>query len=194
MDSEPTNGGGEGYLEGQLLIAMPAMTDPRFERSVIFLCAHNEEGAMGLVVNKHVGSLSFRDLLDQLDIDADAATPDMEVHFGGPVENQCGFVLHSPDYRVDHTLVVDDRICLTTTLDILHSMARGTGPDRSLFALGYAGWGPGQLESEIHDNAWLHAPFDEDLVFDRDADTKWERALKSIGVDLFTLSGAAGRA
>lgn len=192
MDKPETTDG--EYLEGQMLIAMPGMTDPRFERSVIFLCAHNPEGAMGIVVNKLVDEFSFRDLLKQLDIEPGEAAPDLDVHFGGPVESQCGFVLHSPDYRQDNTLVVDDRICVTTTLDILRSMARGSGPARSIFALGYAGWGPGQLEGEIHENAWLHAPLDEDLVFDNGVEDKWKRAMNSIGVDVFTLSGAAGRA
>src|SRR3546814_15023281 len=143
MDMAAKDNGGEGYLEGQLLSAMPAMADPRFERSVIFLCAHNPEGAMGLVVNKRVEELTFLDLLEQLEIEPGTGAPDMQIHFGGPVENQCGFVLHSPDYRQENTLVVDERICLTPTLDILLSMASGRGPNSTLFAPVSAGGGPG---------------------------------------------------
>lgn len=182
------------YLEGQLLIAMPAMTDPRFERSVIYLCAHNAEGAMGLVVNKLFDEIDFDELLDQLEITPSGAAPQLSVHFGGPVEAQRGFVLHTAEYVGKGTVVVDDHVALTATLDILRELAEGKGPRNTLLALGYAGWGPGQLEDEISENAWLHAPFDEALVFDTEIDTKWQRALNSIGVDLSTLSGAAGRA
>ena len=182
------------YLEGQLLIAMPAMTDPRFERSVIYLCAHNAEGAMGLVVNKLFDEIDFEQLLSQLEIAPDDASPQLNVHFGGPVEAQRGFVLHTAEYVGEGTVVVDDQVALTATLDILKELASGSGPRGTMLALGYAGWGPGQLEDEIGENAWLHAPFNEALVFDREVDTKWQRALNSIGVDLSSLSGAAGRA
>ena len=182
------------YLEGQLLIAMPAMTDPRFERSVIYLCVHNSEGAMGLVVNKLFDEIDFEQLLTQLEITPADASRQLNVHFGGPVEAQRGFVLHTAEYVGDGTIVVDDQVALTATLDILKELAAGSGPRNTMLALGYAGWGPGQLEDEITENAWLHAPFDEALVFDRDVGTKWQRALNSIGVDLSTLSGTAGRA
>jgi putative transcriptional regulator len=182
------------YLEGQLLIAMPAMTDPRFERSVIYLCAHNAEGAMGLVVNKLFDEIDFGQLLSQLEITPEEASPHLNVHFGGPVEAQRGFVLHTAEYVGEGTVVVDEQVALTATLDILKELASGTGPRSTMLALGYAGWGPGQLEDEITENAWLHAPFNEALVFDGDVDTKWQRALNSIGVDLSSLSGAAGRA
>ncbi|MEK9831068.1 MAG: YqgE/AlgH family protein [Alphaproteobacteria bacterium] len=190
-DTDPTTG---TYFEGQMLLAMPAMTDPRFERAVIYMCAHNDEGAMGLVVNKTLDSIDFRELLGQLDIPAGDSVRDMTVHFGGPVENQRGFVLHSGEYRHDETLMISDQVGLTATLDILRALARGDGPEKSILALGYAGWGPGQLESEFHDNAWLSVPYDDALMFEVEAADKWERAFNSIGVDLSVLSGSAGRA
>lgn len=182
------------YFEGQMLLAMPAMTDPRFERAVIYMCAHNDEGAMGLVINKSLDSIDFRELLGQLDIPAAESARDVTVHFGGPVENQRGFVLHSGEYRHAETLMVTEHVGLTATLDILRALARGDGPERSILALGYAGWGAGQLESEIHDNAWLSVPYDEGLMFEVGDDDKWERAFNSIGVDLSVLSGTSGRA
>ena len=185
---------GSAFLEGQLLIAMPAMTDPRFERTVIYVCAHNAEGAMGLVINKLFDKIGFNELLSQLEITPADPTPDMTIHFGGPVESQRGFVLHTAEYVGNGTVVVDDQVALTASLDILKELANGSGPKSTLLALGYAGWGPGQLEDEFGDNAWLHAPFDASLVFEGNIDTKWQRALHSIGVDLSTLSGTAGRA
>ncbi len=190
-NTDPTTG---TYFEGQMLLAMPAMTDPRFERAVIFMCAHNDEGAMGLLVNKTLDSIDFRELLGQLDIPAGDSVRDMTVHFGGPVENQRGFVLHSGEYRHDETLMITNQIGLTATLNILRALARGDGPEKSILALGYAGWGPGQLESEFHDNAWLSVPYDDALMFEVEAADKWERAFNSIGVDLSVLSGSAGRA
>ena len=182
------------YFEGQMLLAMPAMTDPRFERAVIYMCAHNDEGAMGLVINKTLHSIDFRELLGQLDIPAADSARDVTVHFGGPVENQRGFVLHSGEYRHSETLMVTDQVGLTATLDILRALAQGEGPERSILALGYAGWGAGQLDAEIHDNAWLSVPYDENLMFEVSDDDKWERAFNSIGVDLSVLSGTSGRA
>ena len=182
------------YLEGQLLIAMPAMADPRFERSVIYVCAHNREGAMGLVVNKLFDEINFEELLTQLEITLSDSSPQLSIHFGGPVEAQRGFVLHTAEYTGKGTVAVDEQVALTATLDILKDLANGSSPKNTMLALGYAGWGPGQLEEEISDNAWLHAPFNEDLVFDGDVDTKWQRAMNSIGVDPSSLSGAAGRA
>ena len=149
---------------------------------------------MGLVINKTLDSIDFRKLLGQLDITPGASTPKIAVHFGGPVENQRGFVLHSSEYRHDETLMIDERVGLTATLDILRALARGDGPERSILALGYAGWGPGQLETEMHDNAWLSVPFDDELMFRVGHEQKWERAFNSIGVDLSVLSGSAGRA
>jgi len=179
---------------GQVLLAMPAMSDPRFERAVIYMCAHNEDGAMGIVINKPLDSIGFRELLGELDIQTSPDIRDVPVHFGGPVENQRGFVLHSKDYSHTETLLVDETIGLTATVKILRDMASGDGPVRSILALGYAGWGPGQLESEIQQNAWLTVPASDELLFDAANNEKWERAFNSIGVDLSVLSGSSGRA
>ncbi len=179
---------------GQVLLAMPAMTDPRFERSVIYICAHNEDGAMGIVINKTLNSIDFRDLLEELDIPTDPTTRNITVHFGGPVENQRGFVLHSLDYEHAELLVVEGQVGLSGTLDILRDLAQGSGPKHSILALGYAGWGPGQLEAEFQENAWLSVPANETLLFDVPNDDKWERAFNSIGVDLSVLSSSSGRA
>jgi putative transcriptional regulator len=181
-------------LAGQLLVAMPQMQDHRFQRSVIYLCAHNEEGAMGLVLNKLIGSLTLPELLEQLGIANTGLTGEPRVHFGGPVESGRGFVLHSADYVEDGTLVVGDNIALTATLEVLRAIGRGAGPRKSFLALGYAGWGPGQLDAEIQANSWLHAPADESIVFDQQHDTKWERAIARLGVDARMLSTEAGHA
>lgn len=186
-----------GYMAGQLLIAMPQMRDPRFQRSVIYMCVHNAECAMGLVVNRLVGSLTFPDLLQQLNIDSENLKQTIRVHFGGPVESGRGFVLHSGDFQETGTTPVPGGLALTATIDILRSIAQGGGPRRSLLALGYAGWGPKQLDGELQANAWLSAPADEDIVFDSDLDTKWERAMAKIGIaprQLMGLSGDAGHA
>ncbi len=183
-----------GYLEGQLLVAMPNMPDPRFARSVIYLCAHSEDGAMGLVVNKLIDSVKFPELLEQLGIETSQVDDKIQVHFGGPVEAARGFVLHSTDYNHDATMLVDDHFALTATVDVLKSMAEGGGPRQSLLALGYAGWAPGQLDTEIQNNGWLTAPADAGLVFADDQDSKWERAVAQLGIDIGKLSGFAGHA
>ena len=182
------------YLPGQLLIAMPSMTDPRFEKSVIYMCAHNSDGAMGLVINRAIDSLTFQELLEQLEIDSGSGGDQTRVLFGGPVEQARGFVLHSSDYLQDASLVVDDNVVLTATIDILRAIADGTGPNNCLLALGYAGWGAGQLDSEIKSNGWLSVDADEDLVFGCDLDDKWERAMTKIGIDPRMLSDSAGHA
>lgn len=182
-------------LTGQLLIAMPAMGDPRFEKSVVYICAHSDEGSMGLIVNKPTPELAFSTLLEQLDIDPGPEARQIRVHFGGPVEHGRGFVLHSNDYSGnDSTLRVDDQFGMTATLDILEDLAKGAGPDQALLALGYAGWGPGQLEGEILQNGWLTTTAAESLVFAQDNAAKWSGALKSLGIDPLSLSAAAGRA
>jgi putative transcriptional regulator len=190
------------YLDGQMLIAMPSMEDERFARSVIYLCAHSADGAMGLVINHPVRHLRFAELLVQLEImPADETVrlpPPVEeraVLRGGPVESARGFVLHSADFHAeDATLPIGDDICLTATLDILRAIAGGTGPRKAVLALGYAGWAPGQLESEIQANGWLHCPADGDILFDAAIDTKYERALGKLGIDPAMLSRAAGHA
>lgn len=181
-------------LAGNLLVAMPGMRDPRFAKSVIYMCAHSGEGAMGLVVNQALESLTFPDLLEQLGIESGGLREPIKVHFGGPVESGRGFVLHSVDYVRETTLVVDGDIALTATVDILKAIAQGTGPVRCLLALGYAGWGPGQLDSEIKANGWLHVASDNDLVFGPNLGSKWERAMGKLGIDPRMLSGDAGHA
>ncbi len=182
-------------LAGKLLVAMPGMGDPRFERSVILICAYSDEGAMGLVVNKPVPELSFGSLLDQLNIPRVPEGRDIRVHLGGPVERGRGFVLHSPDWWADKaTMDVPGGLGMTATLDVLAAIARGDGPESALLALGYSGWGPGQLEAEIGRNDWLTADAPADLVFSADDGGKWSKALRAMGIDPLTLSSAAGRA
>lgn len=192
----------EGYLEGQCLIAMPQMGDTRFERAVVFLCAHSADGAMGIIVNKPAQNVTFVDLLTQLNIiDDDSAIrlPDrarnVPVHNGGPVETGRGFVLHSSDFRLrEATLMTGNDVCLTATVEILRAIARGHGPAQALLALGYAGWAPGQLENEISNNGWLHCEADHELIFDADLDTKYDRAIAKLGIDPILLSSTAGHA
>lgn len=196
------NSPARGYLDGRLLIAMPVMGDPRFERSVIYLCAHSADGAMGIMVNRPAGSIDFPELLVQLNIIKKAeqiALPEnaesMKVLRGGPVETGRGFVLHSADFFIENsTLPIDEGICLTATLDILKAIARGAGPHEAVLALGYAGWAPGQLEQEIQQNGWLHCAADQDLIFGRDIEHKYEQALRKLGIDLAMLSSEAGHA
>jgi putative transcriptional regulator len=182
------------YLTGQLLIAMPAMDDPRFSRSVIYMCLHNEEGAMGLIINKLADSLTFDNLLSQLDINPLEVVPKLPIHFGGPVETIRGFVLHSTDYSGEGTINVANDMALTATINILKDIAEDKGPEKFFLALGYAGWGAGQLDGEIQQNSWLHVPADADLTFGPNIGDKWERAIAKIGVDLSLLSHDAGHA
>jgi putative transcriptional regulator len=174
---------------------MPSMGDPRFSRSVIYICAHSGDGAMGLIVNKPAPDVRLGDLLGHLGIATRGNLPDIRVHIGGPVEHARGFVLHSSDFESPQgTMKVDDDISMSATLDVLERIAAGTGPRRSMLALGYAGWGPGQLESEFGQNGWLTADACPDLLFGRANEFKWAAALKSIGVDPLALSSQAGRA
>lgn len=190
-----------GYLDGQLLVAMPLMSDKRFARSVIYMCAHSADGAMGLIINQRADHISFRELLGQLSIPSGASEEgaadlnDIDVHVGGPVETGRGFVLHSDDYyATDSTLKIDKGIALTATVDILRAIAGGKGPDHAILALGYAGWRPGQLESEIAANGWLHCSADADLLFGRDLEQKYDRAMSKIGIDPSHLVNDAGHA
>src|ERR1700736_6376316 len=193
---------GRGYLDGQMLIAMPAMLDERFARSLIYVCAHSSEGAMGIVVNHPAPNINFSDLLVKLDVIPAADVIQLpsragvvKVMRGGPVETERGFVLHSADFFIENsTLPIDDGICLTATLDILKAIARGNGPQSAVLALGYAGWAPGQLESEIQENGWLHCAADPELIFGPDIDGKYGRALRKIGIDPGKLSSQAGHA
>jgi putative transcriptional regulator len=191
-----------GYLDGQFLIAMPCMSDRRFARAVIYMCAHSTQGAMGLIVNQRASHISFPELLE-LSIGAspkgrEVVRPDlidMDVQVGGPVDTGLGFVLHSSDYfAAESTLPINEDVSLTATVEILRAIASGTGPHRAILALGYAGWRPGQLEDEIQANGWLHCPADLDLLFDRDLDQKYQRALSKIGINPSHLVNEAGHA
>jgi putative transcriptional regulator len=182
-------------LDGKLLIAMPSMGDPRFQRSVIYMCAHSDEGAMGIIVNKPAHDLNFRDLLSQLNIETGEGGQEIRVHFGGPVEHGRGFVLHSNDYDSNEsTLKVDDAFGMTATVDILEDISRGAGPQHCLLALGYSGWGPGQLEGELQANGWLTCDATPDIVFAASDHEKWERALATLGITPSFLSGMGGTA
>jgi putative transcriptional regulator len=191
-----------GYLDGQMLIAMPAMNDDRFTRAVIYVCAHSTEGAMGIIVNQPAANINFPDLLVQLEVIPAAERIELptkagavKVLKGGPVETGRGFVLHSADFFIENsTLPIDEGICLTATLDILKAIARGNGPASAILALGYAGWAPGQLENEIQQNGWLHCPADAELIFGTDTDGKYTKALRKIGIDPGMLSSEAGHA
>jgi putative transcriptional regulator len=191
-----------GYLDGQMLIAMPAMSDERFNRSLIYVCAHSNEGAMGIVVNQAAANIDFPDLLVQLEVIPAAERIVLPVRAeavrvlkGGPVETGRGFVLHSADFFIENsTLPIDKGVCLTATVDILKAIAKGDGPASAILALGYAGWAPGQLENEIQHNGWLHCAADDDLIFGTDIESKYQKALHKIGIDLGMLSNEAGHA
>ncbi len=191
-----------GYLDGQMLIAMPSLLDGPFARAVVYLCAHRDDWAMGIIVNQSAAPVRFPELLVQLGVvNEDEAiqlpprASDIKVLRGGPVETGRGFVLHSGDFSIDNsTLPIGDNICLTATIDILRAIAKGGGPEKAVLALGYAGWASGQLESEIRANGWLLCAADAGIVFDSDFSTKYERALAKIGVNAATLSSEGGRA
>lgn len=192
----------DASLEGQLLLAMPNMTDKRFQRSVIYMCTHSSDGAMGLIINQKASGVTFPGLMKQLKLagdDADETLPPdllrMSVHVGGPVSTERGFVLHSDDYHVESaTLRIDGGISLTATIEVLKAISVGNGPNKALLALGYAGWAAGQLDSEIQANGWLHCPADRDLVFSPDLELKYDRALFKLGIDLSHLVSEAGHA
>ncbi len=186
---------GAEFLDGRILIAMPGMQDPRFHRSLVYLCAHSADGAMGLIVNKRADALELKDLFGKLGIPIGSGIARKPVHYGGPVEMGRGFVLHSSDYHSDEaTMQVDDGTSMTATLDILHAMATDRGPDRAIIALGYAGWAPGQLEAELQANGWLACSADEGLLFGTDEVSIWDKALAKIGVHPAMLSSTGGRA
>jgi putative transcriptional regulator len=190
-----------GYLDGQMLIATPSMSDDRFAKSLIYICAHSPEGAMGIVVNQPASNIKFPDLLVQLNVVSDddqiqvlPKHDDVKVLKGGPVETGRGFVLHSADFFIENsTLPIDEGICLTATIDILKAIATGTGPASAILALGYAGWAPGQLESEIQNNGWLHCPADPELIFG-EPEKKYEKAMRKLGIAPGMLSSEAGHA
>lgn len=193
-----------GNLEGQLLIAMPSIADDRFDHAVIYICAHSDDGAMGIIINQKAPQIDFVELMEQLEILPEAddksiilptSITDMNVHMGGPVETGRGFVLHSPDYFADNaTLAINDSVYLTATIDILKAIANGSGPQQSLLALGYAGWSPGQLEAEILDNGWLNCPGDAGIIFDANLEGKYQKALSKLGIDPSHLVSSPGHA
>ncbi|MFG1294391.1 MULTISPECIES: YqgE/AlgH family protein [Xanthobacter] len=201
-DTPNAREGGARFLDGQMLIAMPTMRDEQFARTLVYVCAHSSEGAMGIVVNQPANHIDFGELLVQLDVvpaTQRILLPEsagaIKVLKGGPVETGRGFVLHSADYFIENsTLPIDDGICLTATLDILKAIAGGTGPHNAVLALGYAGWAPGQLEAEIQANGWLNCPADPDLIFRRSLETRYDAALKKLGIDPGMLSSDAGHA
>jgi putative transcriptional regulator len=185
---------GSPYLVNQFLIAMPGLEDPNFFHSVTYICEHNAEGALGLVINRPL-DMQLGEILQHIQIEkVEPEARQMPIHLGGPVQQDRGFVLHEPLGEWEATLKVTDRIGITSSLDILHAIARNEGPERSMIALGYAGWGAGQLEREIADNAWLSGPADPDIVFNTPDEERWKAAAASIGVDLDLLSGEAGHA
>jgi len=182
------------FLTGHLLIAMPTMEDSRFAHSVIYLCAHTLEGAMGLVLNRPLQKPKFDDLLRQLEVAPVPPARRIRLCQGGPLDNARGFVLHTTDWTGEGSMRVNDTVALTASLDVLKAIAEGNGPREGILALGYAGWGPGQLDAEIQKNAWLSVPADETIVFDGDHETKWRRALAKLNIDPLLLSAAAGHA
>ena len=191
----PAEESGENFLLGKLLVAMPGMSDPRFERSVIFMCAHSAEGAMGLIVNKPIENLAFGELMIKFGLESGPDGLAMPILFGGPVRMDRGFVLHSAEYAGDATtLAVPGEIALSASQDILRAIATGHGPQKSALALGYAGWGAGQIESEILANGWIHCDADANLVFDTAYEAMWQKAVGKLGVDISGLSAQSGRA
>ena len=180
-------------LRGQFLLAMPGIGDARFEKAVIAMCAHDENGALGVGVDRIMPGITLHRLLEQLDIDPGVA-PDCGVLVGGPVEQQRGFVLHSMDWMGEDSLLVEDRWCLTSTLDVLRAIAAGTGPERWLVALGYAGWGEGQLDGEMRRHGWLATRGEDGLFFDHQPPRRWEAAMRSAGIDPRLLAATSGQA
>ncbi|MGE4481140.1 YqgE/AlgH family protein [Acidocella sp.] len=186
--------GRPGWLTGQILLAMPALRDPRFAQSAIFICAHNAEGAMGLVLNRMLRTPKFDSLLRQLGIEPSPPQRELPLGQGGPVEDHRGFVLHSSDWKGEGSLDVDGDHVLSASMEVLQAVAEGGGPERARLLLGYAGWGAGQLEEEILQNSWLTVAADDEIIFDTAYQTKWQRALAKLKIDPGMLSGDAGRA
>ncbi len=182
------------YLEHQFLIAMPGMEDPNFMRGVTLLCQHNDEGALGITVNRQ-SEYVLEDVLEQLDLEcSDERIATMPVYVGGPVHPERGFVLHSDDRSWEATVEVGEGISVTTSRDVLEAIAHGEGPEKFLVALGYAGWEPGQLEEEMRENAWLNVMASAEIIFDLPVDDRWEQAVSRLGIDVATLQPAGGHA
>ncbi len=181
-------------LTGKLLIAMPFLPDPRFSHTVIYVCGHDDQGAMGLIVNKGLPAVTFEELLAQMEVDISDLQNQVPVHYGGPVDVGRGFVLHSSDYTSESTVLIENGFSMTATLDILRAMALNEGPQQTLLALGYVGWGSGQLEHEIQENGWLTIDANAELIFGTDLDNKWRQALATLGIDPAGLSFEIGHA
>jgi putative transcriptional regulator len=184
----------DGFLLGKFLIALPGMPDPRFERSVILMCAHSDDGAMGLIVNKPVDGIKIEQLMEKLGIKVTANQIDTPVLFGGPVQTQQGLILHSSEFRGTQSTQIIPDVSLTGTMDVLEAIAAGRGPKKAAFALGYAGWGAGQIEDELRGNGWVHCDADIEILFETPSDSKWSAALGKLGINLSGLSSEAGRA
>ncbi len=186
--------GSDSTLTNQLLIAMPGMADPNFSTTVTLICEHNDEGALGIVINRPL-TVRLAELFEQLNVDSpDPNTGDEPVLAGGPVGTERGFVLHAPGWSYENTLAVSDDIQLTLSRDVIDDMASGEGPDRSIVALGYAGWQPGQLEEEMLSNSWLNVPATPELVFDTPYAKRWDSAARTLGIDIARMSSDAGHA
>ncbi|HUX80199.1 MAG TPA: YqgE/AlgH family protein [Alphaproteobacteria bacterium] len=183
-----------GYLTGQFLLAMPHLQDPRYEKTVIYICGHDTNGAMGLVVNKHLGDLTLKGLLEYLNLPQESIRRDLPIYFGGPVDTGRGFVLHSDDFTHPGTVPLGNHIALTATVDVLQAIAEGNGPKECLLAMGYVGWGPGQLDSELHSNRWLQVEADSEILFQTSIEKKWEKAIAKLGVTPESLSDELGQA
>lgn len=183
-----------GYLTGQFLLAMPHMKDPRLERAVIYICGHDTNGAMGIVVNKYLGDLTLGGLLEYLNLPRESVKRDLPIHFGGPIDSGRGFVIHSDDFSHAGTVSLGNNIALTATVDVLQSIAEGDGPTECLLAMGYVGWGAGQLDAELHSNKWLQVAADETILFHVPIEKKWEKAIAKLGVTPESLSDEFGQA
>lgn len=192
--SSKTPARNDGFLQGKFLIALPGMPDARFERTVILMCAHSDDGAMGIIINKAITGMPFGQLMDKLGIAVTAKRTDTPVLFGGPVETQQGLILHSSEYAAPNSTQVIADVSLTGTIDVLRAIAEGRGPQKAVFALGYAGWESGQIESELHGNGWVHCDADTAILFDMPLQARWSAALGKLGINISGLSAEAGRA
>lgn len=181
-------------LAGHLLIATPMVQDSCFARSVVYLCSHSKEGAMGIIINYPVQNLYLNDVLGQLDITSGSTAESFPVHFGGPVEANRGFIVHSADYHAEGSLIVQNGITVSSNIAVLHDLAQGRGPAQGMLVLGYAGWSNGQLESEIESGSWIVVPASTELVFDTQNETKWNVAISTLGIDLGHFSHQVGHA
>lgn len=193
-DQSPVSLRNEHNLTGKILIAMPFLSDPRFTHSVIYICGHDAQGAMGLIINRKLPSITFKELLNQMDVPVSSVAKEIPIHYGGPVEIGRGFVLHSSDYISESTVIIQEGLAMTATLEILRAIATNQGPRQILLALGYVGWNTGQLEQEIQENGWLTLDADVDLIFGPDLDNKWRQALATLGIDPSVMSLEVGHA